>query len=204
MVAAIAPKGKAECKPDGSLVAVRPGPPPKPKGKGKGKGRGKADAIALPPPLPGPPPAPPVPEDDFVIVVPKASSSSSSKAAAPPPAKPKGVRRDGRKKDFKPAIGGGGVFYDEYEDGFGKVYKNWTFQCPHHGCQRTMGVVPRNIKPHGILQPLAYLHVWRDLEPGPDGHRLTDASPADVTKFFKDHELELENLGELFGIPKPP
>ena len=202
-VAAVAPKGP-KGKPGAALVAVGAKPPPAyKKGKGKGKGKAKAPPGPPPAPVPGPPPSPPSP-DDFVVA--KAASSSSSKAAAPPPAPPAGVRRPRKKREFLPAIGGGGAFYEEHRDfGFGKLYKNWIFDCPHHGgvCQRTMGVVPKNIESHGILEPLAYLHVWRDLVPGPDGHRHTHADPAVVAAFYTRHQEELEQLAERFGVVVP-
>ena len=204
----VSPKGLAKGK-HAAVPAFGPEPPPEAKhhgkGKGKGKGKAKAPALVLPPPAPAaaPPPAPPSP--DFVLVAPAASSSSSSKAAAPP-APAAVARRKPQKKDYKPAIGRGEVFYQEYREfGFGKLYKNWIFKCPHHdGCHRTMGVISKNTGARGILEPLAYLHVWRDVVPSDKSHRLTDAEPADVVKFFDDHEIELEDLGELFGIERPP
>lgn len=204
-VAAVAPKSP-KGKPGAALVAVGAKPPPASK-KGKGKGKGKAKAPPGPPPapVPGPPPSPPSP-DDFLVAKAASSSSSKAAAAAPPPAPPAGVRRPKTKREFLPAIGGGGVFYREHRDfGFGKLYKNWIFDCPHHGtaCQRTMGVVSKNIENHGILEPLAYLHVWRDLVPGPDGHRLTNADPADVAAFYTRHQEELEQLAERFGVVVP-
>lgn len=203
----VAPKGKATAKHVAVLVAPKAGlaPPPKPKakGKGKGKGRGKAEALALPLPPPSPPPAPPSP--DNIVIVPAASSSSSSKAAAPP-APAAGVRRPGKKKPFIPtSIGEGEVVYEEYREfGFGKLYRNWIFKCPHHhGCERTVGVIPRNIEEHGILEPLALLHVWRDVPPGPRGHRLTNPTAAAVAAFYGEHQDELETLGDLFGVATP-
>ena len=203
-------KGKAKGKAVAALAApaVGPGPPPDPKGKGKGKGRGKskAKALALPLPPPAAVPLPAPPSPDFVIVAPAASSSSSSKAAAPPAPAAGARRRKGEKKAFMPAMGGGEVFYEAFREfGFGKLYKNWKFRCPHHpSCERIVGVISRNTLAHGELEPLAYLHVWRDVPPGPRGHRLTDAAPADVAAFYDAHELELKNLAELFGIDKPP
>ena len=206
VAAAVAPKCP-KGKPVAALVAVGAKPPPASKtGKGKGKGKAKAKPGPPPAPAPGPPPSPPSSPDDFVIA--KAGSSSSSKAAAPPPVPPAGVRRPkkDRKSLFLPAIGGGSVFYEEYREfGFGRLYKNWIFDCPHHGsaCQRTIGVIPKNIQQHGILEPLAYLHVWRDLVPGPRGHRLTHADPADVASFYTDHQDELEQLADRFGVAVP-
>ena len=97
------------------------------------------------------------------------------------------------------------MHYREHRDfGFGKLYKNWIFDCPHHAsCQRTAGVVPKNIETHGILEPLAFLHTWRDVVPGPYGHRKTNPKPEDVTAFFNAHQGELENLAESFGILTP-
>ena len=96
------------------------------------------------------------------------------------------------------------MFYDEWPDASGKLYKNWTFKCPnpdHGACERVMGVSTRNTRNHGHLEPLAYLHVWRDLVPGPYGHRLTNAEQPAVTEFFLANEERLEELWSQFATP---
>ena len=137
-------------------------------------------------------------------------------APAPPPAKAKakakakGVGRGprGDPRPFIPAIGGGEVFFEDYVPGEGRRgYANWIFRCPHHhGCQRTMGMGPRNTTPHGELQPLAYLHIWRDtpVDPAKRNHRTADIPPArfhEVPTFLEEHRDELQALLDHFTAP---
>ena len=106
-------------------------------------------------------------------------------------------------KIFIAAIGGGRVNYTEYPDRHtGKIYANWTFECPHHhGCSRVMGTSKKNTTPHGFLQPLAFLHVWRDVCPTERGHRLTPVKQEPVSKFFEEHEEELMAIWNVFATP---
>lgn len=180
----VAAKGKAKGK---ALAAAPLAPAAKPPPKAKGKATGKAKAPALagsglaPPP---PPKAASSSHDDFVVV--KAAGKAVPVAAAPR-----------EERGWKPALGEGKVCYKEYRAfGVGDVYRNWIFSCPHHGgsCQRTLGVVPRNTRHHGDLEPLAFLHVWRDVPPGPQGHRKTNPKPEDVTAFFNAYQGELAEL----------
>ena len=174
------------------------GPPAKKasgKGAGKGKGKskpaeakGKAGAKAAAPllvPVPLPPPPAPAPEFDFAPPVAKSSGAAPAERAP---------------RDYKPAIGGGEASYAEHPDPDTlALYKNWRFRCPHHdGCERTRGLAPRNMRPHGRLQPIAYLHAWRDTPPGPNGHRLTNPTAAAVADFFNANETALANLAAEF------
>lgn len=191
----LAPKGKAKSK--SRVVGLAPAAPPPPKVAGKRTSKAKAPA-----PLP-PPPAPPSPLSDDEFVVARPASSSSNIAAAFDDADPRVPRE---RRGYMPAIGGGSVFYKEYRAfGVGKSYKNWIFLCPHcpkigiKACERTMGVIPKNTETHGHLEPLAFLHAWRDVPPGPQGHRKTHPTPEAVTAFFHTHKDELDELAEYFG-----
>ena len=176
-------------------------PPKKASGKGAGKAKAvaapKASGAPLPPVLPAPlpPPAlpPPVPAPfEFV-------GAASSSGAERPAKKARSKKRD----KFKPAIGGGEAYYEEYPDAeTGDLYQNWQFLCPHHdNCEKTKGATPRNIKKHGFLQPIAYLHAWRDTPPGPFGHRRTEPDAKDVADFFNENEAALEELFNSFATP---
>ena len=162
----------------------------------------------------GPPPKPIVPppgsesDDGEVHIFPPKPKG----APAPPPAKAKakGVARGprGDPRPFIPAIGSGEVFYQDYVPGDGgRRYANWIFRCPHHeGCQKTMGMGPRNTTPHGELQPLAYLHIWRDtpIDPTKRNHRTTEIPPErfhEVPTFLEDHRDELQALLDHFTAP---
>ena len=132
--------------------------------------------------------------DEFVLV-----------AAPKPHAKGRAgrVRRDAR--PFIPAIGGGEIYFDEYAgpaSSGAKAFNNWIFKCPHHaGCQRVMGDGIKNTSRHGHLEPIAFLHVWRDTPPGEKRHRLTDPLPEDVDNFHDAHKEELQALWEMFATP---
>ena len=170
--------------------------PPK-KASGKGKGKLPPTGAPLPPrpllPPPAAPPPPPVPKAfDFVVPAkhaPKAKAKAKAKAARADP------------RAFLPAIEGGEAYYDEYPNAeTGRLYQNWIFRCPHHaGCQRVRGCHAANIRNHGFLEPIAFLHAWRDTPPGPNGHRLTQPPAAAVTTFFTNHQAELADLHAHFA-----
>ena len=142
------------------------------------------------------PTASPPPEIDFA-----GPAGDAAHGGAPPvPVVERTVRTP---KKFVNAIGLGRVNFMEYPDKHtGKIYANWTFVCPHHhNCQRVMGTGRKNTTPHGALQPLAYLHVWRDTPPDDRTHRLTPADDRAVTTFFNDHEAELTAIWDQFASP---
>ena len=172
------------------------GPPPTPPAK----------AFVAPPPV--------LEEENFLIGGPgvggSSASSSKAKAAAKGKAKPKAKPKAKRKERIPvPAIGAGEVYFDEYKSPMRlEPYGNWTFYCPRRpgcppDCQRTMGVVPRNMKLlKSDLQPLAFLHAWRDCAIDPKkGHRLSPVPDADVRSFFENHEDELTALRDLCAPP---
>lgn len=148
------------------------------------------------PPKAAPPPPPPLAEESDIEVfalgqsaAPKSSATSRRRGNAP-------------KKEYIAAIGGGQVRYEDHVHRDGTVYSNYHFLCPHHDdCSRTMGLGPRNTKRHGPLEPLAFLHAWRDLPPGEQGHRKTPVPQALVTAFFLEHETEMEAIWSHFATP---
>lgn len=181
--------------------------PPKAKGKAavaakrKAKATGKAAVAAKakaakaalplpPPPLPPPPVSPATPsasDDEFMV---GGGAASSSAAAAPSRRRPRLAR------DWDAAIGPGGVCFENYlAVRTGDAYPNWMFRCPHHhGCKRTRGVTVRNTARLGALEPLAYLHAWRDTPPGPRGHSNTEPPRQAIQDFFEEHREALETL----------
>lgn len=200
----------AEVDPRGALR-----PPAKPRGPPVSKSGSSRDVVPAPPPkaprrpkefvppppprapqvkLPPPPVPLPLPDDEEIYIAP-------AEAPKPPPPVRRGARAAQVGRDYIPAIGGGGVCFTEYFPVNRPSYANWMFQCPHHhNCFRTMGLGPRNTSAHGELEPLAYLHVWRDVPPHPDKtHRNTDVPDrAAVTAFFEAHQPELQALADLF------
>ena len=136
--------------------------------------------------------APPPPEIEFPLVGPR--------PGGPP------IRTPREPKKWKNAIGGGRCSFKEYVQPSGKVYANWTMECPHcpkiDHCERVLGVYKKTTTPLGHLQPLAFLHVWKELEPGPPSHRKTDPESDDqVFAFFTEHKEELEEIWTAFAAP---
>ena len=136
-------------------------------------------------------------DDDVEVVVPLFKGKGSAKGDRP---------RRRKRELYIPAIGGGEAFFDEYKAPSSdiikrKVYDNWNMLCPHHpDCERTMGLGPRNTR-HGHLEPLAFLHVWKDMAPGPGGHRKTSPDPEAVLRFLNEHRDELAAMHTHFETP---
>ena len=193
-----------------------------------------AKAKSAPPPLVPLAPVPLVPPESPVPLVPlakapgvstpsppsleflvggSASSSSSSKAPAAATAKRSAAKSAAKSKAKRekipvPAIGGGGVYYDEYKKPFThEPYGNWTFHCNRpgcpKGCQRTLGVIPRNMMLFkSNIEPLAFLHAWRDVDIDPIlGHRKSPVPDQAVKDFYTDHYDALLSLRDMFYTP---
>ena len=112
-------------------------------------------------------------------------------------------------RDYIPAIGGGHACFREYTapgalagTAFARAgCDNWMFKCPHHhNCFRTMGLGPTNTR-RGVLEPLAFLHVWRDTPPDPEkGHRKTPVDDALVERFLNENRAALQAMQDHFGL----
>ena len=191
-------KAPAEGKATGPL-------PPKASSSASAKASAKAKPKvgAAPPPLP--PASPSSPE--FLVggggasispIEPKAKGKAKAKAKGKAKAKPL--------KPLVCAIGEGFVWYEEYTAPLmHRVYGNWTFHCTREGCpndcKRTLGVIPRNCRKFGDLEPLAFLHAWRDCTIDPRlGHRKSPVLDADVKTFYEDHVDELDALRDMFYL----
>ena len=190
--------------------------PPKAKAKGKAISSASSSSkgpLPAPPPLLPPPPAPIPPgpvvgggdssDSDDIRIAPASSK--------PPPPLPGGegeraaVVRGPRKK-FIPAIGGAGeAHFHDYTQPGGAQYGNWRFRCAQAcRCIRTLGLGVRNTSKHGVLEPIAFLHVWAVTPVDPaKGHIKTNPSPAAVDRFFADHEPELQEMFDWFTAPAP-
>ena len=187
-------KAPAEGKATGPL-------PPKASSSSSAKASAKAKVGAASPPLP--PASPSSPE--FLVGGGGASISPfEPKAKGKAKAKAKGKAKAKPLKPLVPAIGEGFVWYENYTAPLmHRVYGNWTFHCTREGCpndcKRTLGVIPRNCKKFGDLEPLAFLHAWRDCTIDPRlGHRKSPVRDEDVKTFYEDHVDELEALRDMF------
>lgn len=181
--------------------AASSGSKSKPSSKSSPGARALSKSVGAPPVPPGPGPGPVSgSDDDAGFMLP------ASVPTAPPRKKTTGVTPKEERSDrlYVPAIGGGEVVFSEYVDKMsGKAYRNWIFKCNKcpkpEKCQRTMGLGPRNTARLGDIEPLVFLHVWRDTPPGPQGHRKTQPSSEAVTAFYEAHRQELEALHGLFA-----
>ena len=131
-------------------------------------------------------------------------------AIAPPPkaAATPAVADDFARMPAIDAIGPGKALYKEYRDPHTlALYRNWRFFCPHKGpghgagCMRTVGVIPKNTR-WGELEPIAYLHAWRDTPPDlAKGHRKTPPPKAKVKAFLDAHTPQLQAMRDHFATP---
>ena len=137
-----------------------------------------------------------------------ASSSAAPPAPAPPapapPAPPVGAasaRRQPKRRDYAPAIGGGFCFYEAYVGGSSSnSYDNWIMTCPRHEhCQKTRGVGAFSTRRHGELEPLAFLHAWRDMDvpPGRTHRRCTPTQVA-IDHQMGEHMMAFAELNAEF------
>ena len=131
----------------------------------------------------------PIPKSGGVasgLVDPPASApapATASGLADPPAVSSSSRRRKGKMRDYLPAVGGGLCFYQVYDGGAtGKPYENWILKCPWHAnCEKTRGVGAKSGLRIGELEPLAFLHAWRDVQvPLGKPHRQCKPSEAAV------------------------
>ena len=106
------------------------------------------------------------------------------------------TRRKAHARDWKPAINGGQCYYDAYRGPRGNLYENWSFRCHRHeNCEKTRGVMASSTQRYGELEPLAYLHDWRDMAVPPDKpHRRCTPKLEDVSRFL---DTNLQALADL-------
>ena len=138
-----------------------------------------------PPPLPPPPGGPEEESEEDQIIV-------GSVAAVPPPKR----RKLGR--EWKDGLFNAQISYKAYAqvEG-GKAYRNYIIKCTHcpGTCSKTAGRVAKNMRKHGELEPLAFLHSWLEVEATEDkAHTLCDPSADAVDAFLANHEDELKDL----------
>lgn len=91
-------------------------------------------------------------------------------------------RRKSQARDWKAAINGGHCFFEAYGGTGGSIYENWIFKCDRHeNCMKTRGVAKFSTKNYGELEPLAFVHAWRDMVvPPTKSHRQCNPTLSDV------------------------
>ena len=104
---------------------------------------------------------------------------------------------------YLPAVGGGECSYQEYSSAAGVTYKNWSFLCPKcpksDGCKKTRGVGPYSTKRHGDLEPLAFLHAWRDVAvPCGKTHRHISPSAEEIDAEIVRNRDAFKDLHAMF------
>ena len=77
-------------------------------------------------------------------------------------------------------------------------------KCPnpkHHNCQKTRGVGSFSTKRYGELEPLAYLHAWRDVDvPAHKTHRLCNPLVAEVDRQMDLNMVAFAELNARFLV----
>jgi len=70
----------------------------------------------------------------------------------------------------------------------GKAYPNWLCYCPHHrrSCHTVRGVYRRSTLQFGLLEPIAWLHCWRDM-PLDERGRHQKPTPEQVAEWVRIH-----------------
>ena len=116
------------------------------------------------------------------------------------------LKRKREKAQWKTAIGGGHVRYQDYKHPDGGIYGNFRFRCPyHHNCAKTAGTGASNIADLGPLQPSAFLHAWRDVlvdadeDIDPRSHNGTPPTIEEVKAFHDAHIPALATLAAECG-----
>ena len=111
------------------------------------------------------------------------------------------VRRKAMGRQWMPAVGGGFVAFEAYPaKGTGHIYENVIFLCPPaagqgKGCQQTRGLFPASTARHAELEPLAFLHAWRDLHVPPDKiHRHLTPTNTDIDAQMAAHIVAFAGL----------
>ena len=149
-------------------VAAAPNQDPGPRVARDAAGGGPPSDAPLPPRIEPPRPIEPPPigleepeargggdDEDGITIGPE--------LPAPPVARERRAQRDPLEA-WKPALFGASIDYQEYVKRDGTVYKNYTILCTRHpGCKKTKGRSDGNMRRHGELQPLAFLHAWLDM-----------------------------------------
>ena len=128
------------------------------------------------PAAPGPAEAP----EDEIVCVPCAKAMPSASTR--------------RQLNWKAALWGGSLCYDEYLQN-GAMYKNWKFKCDRHGglCVKTKGA--QFTSRHGTVEPLAFLHAWREVAPtAGKTHAQMNPSHAEVAEIYDVFSEELQAL----------
>jgi len=160
-----------------------------------------APPIIVPPPQPGTPPPqpgtpplvdPPPPLDDDVVL-------GSDTEEAPPRAPPVGRRGD---KWFNGPLGCRLRYDPDYVTPGGVRFSaNWQIKCPnplHKSCYKKKHVSAESTAECGENQPLAFLHLWAEMEPRPgEKHSLMNPETEEVVVYAAAYARE---LGEAFAM----
>jgi len=153
--------------------------------------------VPLPPPCGGgdapPEPGgggdvPPVIDDDGIILGPPTPAG---------PSRTLGARRAPQPREPVPGLDGTTVSYTEYITPQGKPYPNFLLNCTKcpkkKQCYKTKGMLDKNMKNHGEIEPLSYLHVWDTIEAAPGKtHRASSPPREAVARFAEERGDEVK------------
>jgi len=179
-------------------------PPPRRRGGGQGslrsrEGRGRGGKGGAPdPPAPPPIPLPPVPPvveptPPVELVLPPLEDDHGDGNRRP-------TKRVKVGLDWKDGVDGSKACFKNYlHTGAAEPYANYQIKCGNSqhrkDCHKTRGA--QYCTAHGHLEPLAFLHAWRELNwpwPGAKAsHALEDPSGEAVEEYLRAHGAELQD-----------
>ena len=97
------------------------------------------------------------------------------------------------------------VRFTHYKTKLGKSEPNWLMRCRNcsSNCNKRRGATPAHEKNYGLIEPLAFLHAWHDMEwptaPNKTTHALNNPSQEAVSRFAEDHREELLEVCQRAG-----
>ena len=103
------------------------------------------------------------------------------------------------------SVGGIMVRFWDYYSPAGRHEPNWTMTCEKcpKPCVKRRGATVAYERRHGIIEPLAFLHAWHEVEhpskPGIASHALETPTPAAVDAFALAHADELKEVCKSAG-----
>ena len=165
-------------------------------GRGSGTGTGgRAEGAPPPPPLPAPAPLPPPPNPEPVADPVEEEFFCDDGRAGPSTMRTR--RRDDRGA-WTDSIDGVKILFDPCVTPAGKHEPHFLLQCNKHGCVKRRGCTEAHERRHGVIEPLAWLHAWHEVEwptkPSIMSHVGEPPTNDSVDRIVEARRAELEDV----------
>jgi hypothetical protein len=110
-------------------------------------------------------------------------------------------------EDCLESFNGRRVAFKHYTDPHGVYQPNWVMWCgnPDHrrDCHRRRGATAAHEAKHGIIEPLAFLHVWSDIcwptRPTVRPHACETVDQGSVDRLVAERRVDLEEVARMAG-----